>query len=447
MIGAGRGVRTKLAGYGVSAPTTENLDVSIVAFGLSHRTAPLATLERVSVASERLPKLLHQLCSDDAVAGAVVLSTCNRTEVYLDAERFHDSYRAARDALAHGAGLAPEDIAPHLAISYDNDVVEHLFTVAAGLDSAVLGEHEILGQVREAWGRAREEGTLTPALDLLFRHAVEVGKRVRTETSIGRGTASVGQAAVELADQCLGGLSGRRAAVLGAGQIGSTVAGALAAHGVGDLAVVNRSTARAYAVAEPLGARSAGLDRLVAELLDADLLVTAVGSSSVVVDLELVELVLARRQERPLLVVDAGLPRNVAPDAASVPGVRLLDLDDVKRHAEAGLDQRRRSAEAAYELVEVALVRHLGVRAARTAGPMVAELRNWAESVRRQELERYRGRLSRLSERDLEVVEHLTRSLLGKLLHEPTVALKQAADTPRGARLADAVAELFRLEP
>ena len=146
------------------------------------------------------------------MVGAVVLSTCNRTEVYLDAERFHDSYRAARDALAEQAGLDPDQVAPHLGISYDVEAVDHLFSVAAGLDSAVLGEHEVLGQVRDARDRARQEGTVTPALDLLFRRAVEVGKRVRTETGIGRGTASVGHAAVELAEQRLGGLTGRRVA-------------------------------------------------------------------------------------------------------------------------------------------------------------------------------------------------------------------------------------------
>ena len=177
--------------------TTENLTtVSIVAFGLSHRTARLATLERLSVAKERLPKLLRQLCADDSVAGAVVLSTCNRTEVYVDAERFHDSYRAARDCLADQADAHPDEVAPHLGISYEVEAVDHLFTVAAGLDSAVLGEHEILGQVRDAWELARAEGTVTPALDLLFRRAVEVGKRVRSDTAIGRGTASVGHAAV-----------------------------------------------------------------------------------------------------------------------------------------------------------------------------------------------------------------------------------------------------------
>jgi glutamyl-tRNA reductase len=420
--------------------------VSLVAFGLSHRTAPLATLERVSVAKDRLAKLLHRLCSDDAVAGAVVLSTCNRTEVYLDAERFHDSYRAARDALADQAEMVSHELVPHLSVSYETDAVEHLFTVAAGLESAVLGEHEILGQVRDAWEQARVEGTVTPALDLLFRHAVEVGKRVRSETTIGRGTASIGHAAVELAEQQLGGLSGRRVAVLGAGEIGTTVASALAARGVADLAVVNRGSERAKSVASSLGARPVALDRLVDELLEADVLVTAVGAPGVVVELEVVEQILAARSGRPLVVVDTGLPRNVDPDAAGLSGVTLLDLDDLKHFAEAGINQRSRAAAAAHELVEEALVKHLGERVARQADPVVAALRSWAEDVRRAEVERYRGRLAGLSDAELEVVESLTRSLLGKLLHGPTVSLKEAADSTRGVKLAELAAELFRLE-
>jgi glutamyl-tRNA reductase len=436
-----------LHGNGVLGQITEKRrTVSLVAFGLSHRTAPLATLERVSVAREALPKLLRRLCSDDAVAGAVVLSTCNRTEVYLDAERFHDSYRAARDALADQAGMHPEELVPHLGISYDTDAVDHLFTVAAGLESAVLGEHEILGQVRDAWEQARAEETLTPALELLFRHAVEVGKRVRTETAIGRGTASVGHAAVELAEQQLGGLDGKRVAVLGAGEIGATVAGALAARGVADLAVVNRGSERAESVATSSGGRPVALDRLTDELLEADVLVTAVGAAGVVVQLEVVEQILANRSGRPLVLVDTGLPRNVAPEAGRLSGVTLLDLDDLKRFAEAGVSDRTRAAGAARELIEEALARHLGERAARQADPVVAALRNWAEDVRRAEVERYRSRLAGLTDRELEAVESLTRSLLGKLLHGPTVSLKEAADSARGVKLAELAAELFRLD-
>jgi len=421
--------------------------VSFVAFGLSHRTAPLDLLERVSAGLTERSKLLRQLCVDDAVDGAVVLSTCNRIEIYLDAGRFHDAYRVARDSLADGAGMGPDEIAPHLALSYDTDTVKHLFNVAAGLDSAVLGEHEILGQVRVAWEEARREGALTTALDLLFRRAVEVGKQVRSDTSIGRGTTSLGQAAVELAGRQLGGLAGRRAAVLGAGAIGTTVAGALAARGVADLAVVNRGALRAEALAETVGARAVGLEGLGQELLDADVLVTASAAPGVVVELELVERILAERGGRPIVLVDAGLPRNVDPAAAGLAGVTLLDLDDVRSYAEEGLAERARAADAAHQLVEEAVARHLGERVARQADPTIASLRSWAEDVRRTELERHRSRLSGLTDRELEVVEALTRSLLGKLLHPPTLSLKEAAATPRGDRLAEAAAELFRLDP
>ena len=422
--------------------------MSFVAFGLSHRTAPLAVLEQVSVGPAERSKLLRQLCADDAVDGAVVLSTCNRIEVYLDAGRFHDAYRVARDSLADGAGLHPDEIAPHLALSYDTDTVRHLFSVAAGLDSAVLGEHEILGQVRDAWEEARGEGALTPGLDLLFRRAVEVGKQVRTDTAIGRGTASLGQAAVELAGRQLGGLVGRRAAVLGAGAIGATVADALAARGVADLAVVNRGAERAETLAAAIGARAVGLEGLGRELLDADVLVTAAAAPGVVVELELVERILAERGGRPIVLVDAGLPRNVDPAAASLVGRHpvgprrrpLLRGGGPGRAAPGPLTPpsswSRRRSPATWASASPA-------RPTRPSPPC-APGRTTCAAPRSSATG---GGWLGLTDRELEAVDALTRSLLGKLLHAPTLSLKEAAATPRGDRLAEAAAELFRLDP
>ena len=210
---------------------------------------------------------------------------------------------------------------------------------------------------------------------------------------------------------------------------------------------MNRGAERAETLAEATGARAVGLEGLGRELLDADVLVTASAAPGVVVELELVERILAERGGRPIVLVDAGLPRNVDPAAASLAGVTLLDLDDVRSYAEAGLAERARAADAALQLVEEAVARHLGERVARQADPTVAALRAWADDVRRAELERYRGRLSGLTDRELEAVDALTRSLLGKLLHGPTLSLKEAAATPRGDRLAEAAAELFRLDP
>ena len=401
------------------------------------------------MAKERLAKFLHQLCANDAVAGAVVLSTCNRTEVYLDAERFHDSYRAARDALADQADFDPDQVAPHLGIFYDIEAVDHLFAVAAGLDSAVLGEHEILGQVREAWDRARQEGTVTPALDLLFRRAVEVGKRIRTETSIGRGTASVGHAAVELAEQRLGGLAGRRVAVLGAGDIGATVAGALAARGVADLAVVNRGEARGRRAGRcrrrPVGVPRRAGRRAVGGRCTGDgggcqrrggrarAGRAGVGRS---------------RRAGPWWWSTPACPATWRPRPPTLHGVTLLDLDDLKRFAEAGRHERQRAAEAARELVEEAVARFQSERAARRADPVVASLRAWAEELRLAEVERYRGRLAGLTDRELAGGRGTRPARCwASCCTGRRSASRRRPTHLKGSRLADAAAELFRLEP
>ena len=414
----------------------------IVVFGLSHRSAPLSVLEKAAVRGPELTKVLHRLCDSSIVDGAIVVSTCNRTDIVLDAERFHDSFEVVRQVVADHSGLAPQEFTPHLVTLYEADAVEHLFSVAAGLESAVLGEHEILGQVRSAWEHARDERTVTPPLDLVFRRAVEVGKRVRTETSIGRGTASVGQAAVELAQARLGSLAGRRVAVLGAGSMGTTVARALADRSPGELWVINRSAGRAEQLAATCGGTAAALADLAGLIARIDLLVTCTGASLTVVGVE----ELAGAATSPLLVVDVGLPRDVDPAARQLAGVDLADLDDVREFAAIGLDQRRLAADQARSIVADAVADHAVERLARSAAPTVARLRGWADAVRQGELERYRSKLSGLTDGEFAVVEALTRSMLAKLLHQPTMTLKDSAGSVRGGRLSEATAELFGLD-
>jgi glutamyl-tRNA reductase len=221
--------------------------VSLVVLGVDHRTVPLELLERTSVTDDALPKALHDLRSRPNVSEAVVLSTCNRTEVYAVAERFHGAFQDIRDFLCDHAGLAPDELSDHLYTAYDEEAVAHLFAVAAGLESDVLGEHEILGQVRRAWERAAEEGAARTTLNRVFRHAVEVGKRARTETAIGRSAASVSSAAVAMVSERIGELGARKVLVLGAGEVGEGLAVALAGAGAGSVVVANRTAARAGA--------------------------------------------------------------------------------------------------------------------------------------------------------------------------------------------------------
>ncbi|MGD9755308.1 MAG: glutamyl-tRNA reductase [Acidimicrobiia bacterium] len=422
-----------------------------IAFGLNHRNVPLDVLESVSVSPEGREKLALDLLEPGLVRGAVVLATCHRLELYLEAERFHDSFRVVRDAVAARTGADPLLLSDRLVPYFDAEATRHLFTVSAGLDSAVLGEHEILGQVRTAWEVARQADTTTPGLNLLFRRAVELGKRVRTETALGRGTASISHAAVELAAEVLGSLAGRRLVVLGAGEMGSGVAVSGVAAGAAEVVVANRSIERAEALCASLPGtapnRAVTLDRLDDALVRADVLVTSTGSSRPVLSAEHLARVCARRASTaPLVVVDVAMPRDVDPAARSIDGLRLIDLEDLRAHTDRGLHERRQAAGEAAALVDVAIERYEAEVAGRTADPVVAALRQQAEQVRSAEWERLAGRLGHLNERDRAAVESMTRSLLAKLLHEPTVRLKSSAGSAHGSRLAEAASELFGLD-
>jgi glutamyl-tRNA reductase len=420
--------------------------VSVVVIGLNHRSTPLDLLERMTIGDAALPKALHDVISREDVSEAVVLSTCNRTEVYAVAERFHGAYQDIRDFLAEVAFLPPEDFSDHLYVHYDAPAVAHLFAVTAGLDSAVLGETEIVGQVRHAWERARQEATVGPTLNLLFRHALEAGKRARTETAIGRHTTSVSQAAVAMAGERLGGLEGRRVLVLGAGEMGEAMAHGLAKAGAADLALANRTWDKAVELAERVGGRPVRLLDVPAELTSADLLLTSTGATAALLQVDDLTGIISARGERPLLIVDIAVPRDVDPAVGALPGVTLLDMDDLRAFADLGAAARRSEVEGVQAILDEELERYLGSTSAREVAPMIVALRDRAEEVRRAELERYRSRLDGLEAGQLEAIERLTRGIIGKLLHEPSIALKDAAGSPRGDRLLASLRELFGLE-
>jgi glutamyl-tRNA reductase len=419
--------------------------VSLVAIGLNHRTAPLELLERMTIADADLPKALHTLHSRPHITEAVVLSTCNRTEVYAGVDRFHGAYQDIRDALSELCHVLPEEFADHLYAHYDVDAVRHLFSVVSGLDSAVLGESEVLGQVRRSWEVAQTERVSGSALGTLFRHGLEVGKRVRTDTSIGRHTASVSHAAVQMASDRLGGLDGRRVLVLGAGEMGEGMIVALAASGVASVAIANRTWAKAVDLAARVGGRPLRMIDLPAELSSADLLLTSTGATSMIVESSDIAAVMEARAGRPLLIVDIAVPRDVDPAAAQLDGVTLLDMDDLKAFADAGLRERRREVAAVTAIIDEELERFTTSSTVREVAPLIGSLHERAEEIRRRETDRYAARLAELDDRSRAAVEALTKGIVGKLLHDPTVRLKDAAGTTRGERLADSVRELFDL--
>ncbi len=419
--------------------------MSVVVVGLNHRTVPLDLLERMTVPSSLLPKALADLTSREHVTEAVVLSTCNRIEVYAFAEKFHGAYQDIRNFFAEVSHVAPEEFSDHLTSLYDGDAARHLFSVASGLDSAVLGEHEILGQVRTAWEVSSAEGAVGPVLNPLFRHALEVGKRVRTETAISRNITSVSQAAVAMATDRLGGLEGRQVLVVGAGEMGEGLARALHSGGVAGIRVANRTWDRAVEVAERLGGVPVRLDDLPHHLAEVDVLLTSTGASAVILEHGDLASVVGERHGRELLVVDIAVPRDVDPAAGEIEGVTLLDMDDLREFAEVGIRERQREVTAVQAIVDAELDRYVDESTARSVAPLVASLRSRGDLVRSGELERLAARLGYLDDRQREAVEALAAGIVGKLLHEPTVRMKDAAGTARGERLAEALRDLFDL--
>ena len=393
-----------------------------------------------------LPKALHHIISGQHVAEAVVLSTCNRTEVYAVCETFHGALADINRFFVELSGLEQGRFAEHLFTSYDDGAVHHLFGVAAGLDSAVVGETEILGQVRVALEAAQTNQAIGPHLSSLFRHALETGKRARTETAIARGTASVSHAAVELAADRMGSLGGRSVLVLGTGEIGVSMVNALQHAGVGEVLVANRTRQKAAKLAEQIGGTAVALQDLPAALIRVDVLLTATSSDSVVLEREDVELVMASRDHRALLIVDTALPRDVDPASADIPGVTLLDLESIREFVERGLASRRLEIEAVQEIVRDEAERFSAGAAARLVAPLITSLRSHVEQMRVEQLSRVDHRLAGLTDDERSAVESMTKQLVAKLLHEPTVRLKEHAGTVRGNRMADALRSLFDLD-
>ena len=420
--------------------------MSIVVIGVNHRTGPLAVLERVALSVDAVPKAVHSLQSRSNIAEVVVVSTCNRIEVYAVAERFHGAYADIRDFFCELGGLAPDELHPHLYSQHDEAAVTHLFEVAAGLDSAVLGEHEILGQVRSAWELAQAEGGSRAALNLLFRHAVEVGKRARTETSISRATASVSHAAVEMAKEHLGGLTGRRVLVVGAGDMSEGMAVAIASNGVAEMAVANRTFERAATLARRVSGRVAPFADLPAGIAEADLVLTGTGSGHIIIDHDMVAAAMSARRHRPLLIVDIAVPRDVEPACREVTGVSLHDVDDVQAIVERNASGREAEARRAETILGAEQAQFESWLSSLEVVPTVAALRERADEIVRRVLAENDGRWEAVSAGDRERLEKMARAIASRMLHEPTLRLKRAAGGDEAYLLVNALRELFGLD-
>jgi glutamyl-tRNA reductase len=418
-----------------------------VVVGLKRGSAPSGLIERMAITDDRVPPALEALLRREHLTGAVVLSTCMRTEVYAAAGNDQAAVADVRNFLHDWSGGEPRPDEDFRYSFCGEEAVSHLFRVAAGIDSDVLGEGEILRQVRKAWELAEHAGAAGPVLARLFRHSLEVGKRARSETGISRGTTSYAQAAVSMAMDHFGSLQDRAVVVIGAGEMGRGVSRALTSvPGLEDVTFANRTRSRAAALAECFGGQPVGLDHLAGTLERADVLITSTAASSVLVRESDVRAVLPARNGRRLLVVDMAVPRDVDPAVGDLPGVTLLNMDDLRVCAEMGRSARRNEIRAVSQIVADEAQRFQELTAQREAAPMVAALHRRAEHLRQAELDRHRVGLSDLNEQQWAAVEALTRGVLAKLLHEPSVQMKAAAGSPHGDQFLAAASTLFALE-
>lgn len=418
--------------------------MSVLVVGISHNSAPVSLLERVALDDDGVQKLVADAAACEHVAEATVIATCNRVEIYTEVERFHGSVEALSRLLVERAGQTTEAMLPHLYVHYDDGAISHLFQVAAGLDSMALGEGQILGQTREALRRGQELGTVGPALNTLFQQALRVGKRTRAETAIDQVAPTLVSAAIEQIDGGTDAVRGRDVVVLGAGAMAGLATATVSRMGARRVAVVNRSEDRARRLAAQYDAVAVTMPGLAEELATADVLITCTGSATTLVSSELLAGARAGA-DRPLAIIDLALPHDVEPAAAELPGVTLVGLAD--------LAERLHDGAGSTEVVEVRRIlgeevtAFLAARRQASVTPTVVALRSMATSVVDAEMTRLDSRLPDLDPELRAEIRHAVRRVADKLLHEPTVRVKELANEQGAVSYAAALAELFALDP
>ncbi len=418
--------------------------MSVLVVGISHKTAPVPVLERVALDADGVHKLIRQISDSEFVTEVAVLSTCNRTEVYAEVDRFHGSVETISQLIGERAGQVPEEVLEHLYVHYDDGAVSHLFHVAAGLDSMVLGESQILGQTREALRLGQDAGTVGPALNVLFQQALRVGKRSHAETDIDRVAPSLVASALSRAAEHVGDLAGKHIVVVGAGSMAGLTVALAARAGAGSIVVANRTPARADRLAEQYGARVIGLDDLLTHSGPVDVLVSCTGAAGVLIDAEAVASGRGAT-DGPLVVIDLALPRDVDPAVAGLPGVRLVALDTLAAELEQAPEGG--DVDGVREIVSEELAAYLTARSIRSVTPTVVALRSMATAVVQSELTRLGTRLPQLDDVSRAEVEKSIHRVAEKLLHQPTVRVKELANHSGAVSYAAALAELFALDP
>jgi len=418
--------------------------MSVLVVGISHNSAPVSMLEAVAAGigdGDGLAKFIVDVSQAEHVTEATVISTCNRLEIYTEVDRFHGSVEALSRLLVARAGEPVEALLPHLYVHYDDGAVSHLFQVASGLDSMAVGEGQILGQARSALQNGQELGTVGPALNSLFQQALRVGKRTRAETDIDHAAPSLVTAALRRAERAVGPVAGKRVVVLGAGAMAGLAAATVARMGAGELVIANRTADRAARLAAEYAGRPAALDDLPGEVAEADVVLACAGARGVLVSAETV----AARAGRPIALIDLALPHDIDPAVGDLPGATLIDLATLA--AELHQSEAGKEVAAVRDIVTQEVAAFLAARRQASVTPTVVALRTMATSVVEAEMARLEGRLPSIDNVTRAEILHTVRRVADKLLHEPTVRVKELANSDGAVSYERALAELFALDP
>ena len=418
--------------------------MSLLAVGLSHRSAPLSLIERVSLSSEAAGKLLDDVVAAPAIDEAMLLSTCNRVELYASVEKFHAGVAALSELLARHSGIPFDELSPYVYVHYEERAVQHLFSVTASLDSMLVGEHQILGQVRAAFRLAQERGDAGTALHDAVEHALHAAKRAHAETGIDAAGTTLVEFGLRLGGPSIDGLAGRRAVVVGAGSMAGLAVATVSRLGAAEAVVASRTDARARRLAEQYDGRAVPLTAVQEELADTDLLISCTGATGVVLPLAVVA---AARDgaRRPLAVIDLALPHDVDPSVADLPGVSLFGLARLAEEVNEG--EGATDIAAVREIVTQEITAFLAARRSATVTPTVVALRTMATGIVEAEMQRLTSRLPGLDADVRAEVEQAVRRVADKLLHQPTVRVKELANEDGAVSYAAALAELFSLDP
>jgi glutamyl-tRNA reductase len=420
--------------------------MSIIAIGVNHKTAPVEIRERMSFSEGSLQEAYTKLLAGPVVRGCVIISTCNRTEIYAHVMDVEPGVDAVINLLRQKSGVEPALIKKYTYILTGNKTVHHLFRVAAGLDSMLLGETQILGQVRDAYQSAQKHSATDKVINTLFMQAIAVGKRARAETGIDRHAVSISYAAVELAKQFFGKLTGRSVLVVGAGKMSELTAKHLVANGVSGVIVSNRSYERAVCLARQFNGRAVKFDELYGHLGSADIVISCTAASHYVVRTKGVQQVLAENPGKKIMMIDIAVPRDIEPGVRELPGVTLYDIDDLQNVVDGNMMERKRAAVFAEAIIEDQVDEFLRWLGSQFVIPTVAALKRRGEEIKQKELLRAFNKLGDLSEHDRKVIGSLANSIVNQLLHTPVKQLKEYALTEKGPVYTEAINKLFCLD-